>query len=184
MLVIHDSRFTSASNIDVALHDNNKLLIWTTFFALTITLLHDLPHCLTQYSAHSCPSGRSIGSKMQYLLVQETFTGSISLTDDNSIKLGNQLPDSVRSRFRESYQNLVDGTSSTTAADFDEILLELVGDVVNSKLTILHAIGLLLTINFTDSMQVMKALADALWFWSTQVRSQRNKYFSTRRDNP
>ena len=121
---------------------------------------------------------------MQYLLAQETFTGSISLTDDNSIKLGNPLPDSVRSRFRESYQNLVDGALSTTAADFDEMLLELVGDVVNAKLTILHAIGLLLSINFSDSMHVMKALADSLWFWSTQVRSKRNEYFCLPRDNP
>jgi hypothetical protein len=121
---------------------------------------------------------------MQYLLVQETFTGSISLTDDNSVILGNQLPDSVRLRFRESYQNLVDGGSSATAADFDEILLELVGDVVNAKLTILHAIGLLLSINFTDSMQVMKALVDSLWFWSTQVRSKHHKHLCLLRDIP
>ena len=131
-------------------------------------------------SAFNC----SIGAEMQYLLPQETFTGSISLTDDNSIKLGNQLPDSVRCKFRESYQNLLDGGSSAAAADFDEILLELVGDVVNAKLSILHAIGLLLSINFSDSMQVMKALADSLWFWSTQVRSKRNKYFCLCRDNP
>ena len=105
--------------------------------------------------------------------MQSSVSASISLTGETAVALGGQMPDSVRFRFRESYQNSVSGAVSPGCSDFDEVLLELVGSVVNSKLTILHAVSLLMSINFTDSAQVMIALADSLWFWGTQVWLQR-----------
>ena len=79
------------------------------------------------------------------------------------------MPDSVRSRFKDSYQSYSTGVTAPDAIDFDEVLLELVGSVVNGKLTILHAVSLFMGINFTDSVPVMTLLADSLWFWGTQV---------------
>jgi hypothetical protein len=112
---------------------------------------------------------------MQYIMApQESICGSISLTDGNVIALGGPMPDSIRSRFRESYQNAADGINSDSVADFDEVLLELVGSVVNAKMTILHAVALLLSINFSESPEVMRALADSLWFWGTQVSLEQN----------
>ena len=102
--------------------------------------------------------------------MQSSMSSCISLTGDTAVVSGGQMPDSVRSRFRESYQSSVIGVTATGSIDFDEALLELVGSVVNSKLTILHAVSLLMSINFTESDQVMTALADSLWFWGTQVR--------------
>lgn len=115
---------------------------------------------------------------MQYIMAQESICGSITLTDGNVIALGGPMPDSIRSRFRESYQNAADGIASDSVSDFDEVLLELVGSVVNAKMTILHAVALLLSINFLESPEVMKALADSLWFWGTQVRLKQNFYVS------
>ena len=108
--------------------------------------------------------------------MQSSMSSSISLTGETSVVSGGQMPDSVRSRFRESYQSSVDGVAVPGSIDFDEVLLELVGSVVNSRLTILHAVSLLLSINFTESVHVMTALADSLWFWGTQV-SCRSIYF-------
>ena len=106
-------------------------------------------------------------------MVQESILGSISLTDDSPSTLGGQMPDSVRLRFRESHRNAVDGSLSNAVTDFDELLLELVGSIVNSKMTIMQATALLLSVNFFDCPQVTKALVDAIWFWETQVRSDR-----------
>ena len=105
--------------------------------------------------------------------MQSSVSAGISLTGETAVPLGGQMPDSVRSRFRESYQSSISGVVAPGCADFDEVLLELVGSVVNSKLTILHAVSLLMSINFTDSTQVMTALADSLWFWGTQVCLQK-----------
>ena len=105
--------------------------------------------------------------------MQSSVSAGISLTGEIAVPLGGQMPDSVRSRFRESYQSSISGVVAPGCADFDEVLLELVGSVVNSKLTILHAVSLLMSINFTDSTQVMTALADSLWFWGTQVNMQK-----------
>lgn len=98
-----------------------------------------------------------------------SVSASISLTGDSAVTLGGQMPDTARSRFKDSYQSFLTGVTTPGTIDFDEVLLELVGSVVNAKLTILHAVSLLMSINFTDSLQVMTSLADSLWFWGTQV---------------
>jgi hypothetical protein len=98
-----------------------------------------------------------------------SISANISLTGDNTIPLGGQMPDTARSRFKDSYNSFLTGIITSDTIDFDEVLLELVGSVVNGKLTVLHAVSLLMSINFTDSHQVMTSLADSLWFWGTQV---------------
>jgi hypothetical protein len=93
---------------------------------------------------------------------------SISL-NDATILSGDQMPASVKRRFTESYQHSLKDQKMEGCVDFDEVLLELVGSVVNAKLTSLHAVSLLMSIEFSNSNQVMAALTDSLWFWGTQV---------------
>ena len=79
------------------------------------------------------------------------------------------MPDSVRLQFRERNQISVDGVALPGSIDFDEVFLELDRSVVNSRLSILHAASLLLSINLTESVQELTALTDSSWFWGTQV---------------
>lgn len=52
----------------------------------------------------------------------------------------------------------------------DEFLLELVGSVVNGKVSVAAAVGLLGSTELGASPAAAKALTDTLWFWGSQVR--------------
>ena len=53
--------------------------------------------------------------------MQSSVSAGISLTGETAVPLGGQMPDSVRSRFRESYQSSISGVVAPGCADFDEV---------------------------------------------------------------
>jgi hypothetical protein len=88
------------------------------------------------------------------------------LLQDNILSAQDAVPEGILNEVRDAVNSY---NSYHSENKLDAILIDLIGCILYKKLTMEHLSAIFATSDSTKNEFVMNAIADALWFWGTQV---------------
>lgn len=88
------------------------------------------------------------------------------LFEDRVFASTDLIPDSVAMKIQNAMN---ENSEESSSAHFDKTMIDIIGCFIFKKITLDHFNSIFGAFEFSKKLVAMTAIADALWFWGTQV---------------